>query len=274
LALLLAGHAGTAAGAEGCRKNDRDCVVSEGDQGRGAIVTKGASFPGVEADGDLGQVAQRHKGCTDCEWKLVPLCVATGQAPDLVCVGSTATCAAPDAVRYRVYLRRGGGPWVVQGTVCLGPTQRPVSTADVAEAVRTEVVKYLPDAHPSFQPGAGGIVNLPTIFSAGEPATITTPPFEVLGFTVVVTAQARWEWTFDAGVVRDFAVPGGTYPDASVSHTYATAGARQVSVTTYWRGRFTIDGAGPFPVPEPEVSKNAGPLPVPVREARSELVGG
>jgi hypothetical protein len=50
-------------------------------------------------------------------------------------------------------------------------------------------------------------VNLPTIFAAGEPASIQTESFDVLGFTVVVTAKARWEWTFDHGVTEPFDKP-------------------------------------------------------------------
>jgi hypothetical protein len=175
---------------------------------------------------------------------------------------------------FRVYLRRGDGPWVLQGTVCLGPTDRPPTVTDIGAVVRERVVNYLPDAHPSFQPRAGGIVNLPTLFASGEDPTLRTEAFDVLGFTVVVTASARWEWTFDRGVTETFSTPGGGYPDQSVSHTYPGPGQRQVSVTTSWRAQFTVNGEGPFAVPGPELTKTAGPFAVAVRAAHSELVGG
>ena len=76
------------------------------------------------------------------------------------------------------------------------------------------------------------------------------------------------------GVTEEFTKPGGRYPDDSVSWTYDKAGARDVSLTTYWKASFTVDGEGPFAVPGPEITKTAGPLTVPVREARSVLVGG
>ena len=60
----------------------------------------------------------------------------------------------------------------------------------------------------------------------------------------------------------------------SVAYTYADPGGRQVTVTTYWRASFTVNGEGPFQVPGAELSKTAGPIAVPVREARSELIGG
>ena len=174
----------------------------------------------------------------------------------------------------RVYMRIRAGPWQLIETICLGPGERPTSVADVGEEVREVVVNHLPDAAPSFQPAQGGVVNLPTIFAAGEPASIRTAPFDVLGFSVVVTATARWEWTFDDGVTKPFSEPGGVYPDDSVSWTYGGPGARDVSLTTYWKASFTVDGEGPFAVPGAEISKTAGPLAVPVREARSQLVGG
>jgi hypothetical protein len=202
-----------------------------------------------------------------------PACGDSGPI-EASCAGATVGCDDPEDLRYRVYLRRGDGPWVLQGTVCLGPGERPTSVSDIGAVVRERVVNYLPDAHPSFQPSAGGIVNLPTLFAAGESSTMRTEPFDVLGFTVVVTAAAHWEWTFEPGVTEAFTEPGGGYPDQSVTHTYGRPGDRQVSVITSWRAKFTVNGEGPFAVPGPELTKTAGPFTVPVREAHSELVGG
>jgi hypothetical protein len=67
-------------------------------------------------------------------------------------------------------------------------------------------------------------------------------------------------------------VPGGAWPDKSVSYTYGQPGTRQVSVTTTWQGQFMVDGLGPFPVNGPAVSQTSAPIAVPVREVRSELV--
>ena len=266
----------TPAVADHCNEaHDSNCIHTGGDQEDGSIVTSGVKFPGAEPGSDVFKASEKNKECKDCEWSVVPACMINGPGDaSVLCMGAVATCTDPTAIRYRVYMRQGGGPWVVQGTVCLGRNDRPPTVADVGQEIRTRVVNYLPDASPSFQPKAGGIVNLPTVFAAGEPESIRTEPFDVLGFTVVVTAKARWEWAFDDGVVKEFAKPGGAYPDTSVAHTYAGPGERAVSVTTFWRAEFTVDGEGPFQVPGPELSKTAGPMPVPVREARSELIGG
>lgn len=245
-----------------------------GDQANGSVVTTGVQFPGVAADSALGRATAENAKCTECEWTIAPACLQNGPTDDALCLGALDSCTDPAAVRYRVYMRIPPGPWQLVDTVCLGPGEKPASVADVGERVRELVVNYLPDAAPSFQPAQGGVVNLPTIFAAGEPRTMRTEAFDVLGFEVVVTATARWEWTFDDGVTKGFTEPGGRYPDDSVSWTYAGPGAREVSVTTYWTASFTVNGEGPFAVPGPEISKTAGPLSVPVREARSVLVGG
>jgi hypothetical protein len=246
-----------------------------GDQSAGSVVTSGAThFPHTSPDSPLGIAVDKVKDCTDCQWAVSPACLDSGPNDAALCAGATVGCDNPGDLRFRVYLRHGDGPWELVGTVCLGPTDRPTTVTDIGEVVRDRVVNYLPDAYPSFQPKAGGIVNLPTLFSAGEDPTLRTEPFDVLGFAVVVTASARWEWTFAPGVTQAFSEPGGGYPDQSVSHTYAGPGERRVSVTTYWRAQFTVNGEGPFAVPGPDLSKTAGPFTVAVRAAHSELVGG
>ena len=276
--LLIASPATPASADDPCAPGDIECSglpQTGGDQDSGSIVTTGDNFSGGQPGSEAIPGMQQNDDCPDCEWSIVPACLQNGpEESSVLCMGAVSTCEEPGELRYRVYLRRGGGPWMIQGTVCIGLEDRPPTVADVGQAIRTRVVNYLPDASPSFQPRAGGIVNLPTVFSAGEPAVMRTEPFDVLGFTVVVTAKARWEWAFDNGVVQEFDSPGGAYPDMSVAYTYETPGARDVTVTTYWRAEFTVNGDGPFSVPGGEISKTAGPMAVPVREARSELIGG
>lgn len=275
LALTLSPQ--TSALAATCELTDLDCQQkpnTSGDQGSGAVVTE-AEFPGDGDGGRLGRARAEAADCPECEWTIAPACLEGSPTEESACAGATQTCANPNAIRYRVYMRVDAtAPWQLIDTVCLGPGQRPPTVADVGRMVRERVVNYLPDADPSFQPPEGGLVNLPTIFAAGEPGSIRTEPFDVLGFQVVVTATARWEWTFDRGVTERFSEPGGAYPNDAVSFTYADPGPREVSVTTFWTASFTVDGEGPFAVPGPEISKTAQPVQVPVREARSVLVGG
>lgn len=276
LIACLLGVSGTStAVADGCPSWDIRCKpATSGDQGAGAVVTKGVQFPGVDSDSALGRATAANADCPNCRWLISPACVMNAPTEDAMCADAANACGVPGEIRYRVYLRVPPSPWQLVDTVCLGRDQRPASVADVGEAVRELVVNYLPDASPSFQPAQGGLVNLPTIFAAGEPGTIRTEAFDVLGFEVVVTARARWEWTFERGATEAFTEPGGAYPDRSVSYTYERPGSRDVSVTTYWKASFTVDGEGPFAVPGAEISKTVGPLDVPVRQASSQLVGG
>jgi hypothetical protein len=272
----LAFGLGSGSSAWACDTRDIHCSepTTTGNQDQESVETNGANFPEQKSDGDLASAVSESKGCKDCAWSVVPACMASGPVDSGVCAGAISGCPDPHDLRFRVYLRRGSGPWVFRGTVCLGPNDRPAPVRDVGGAVRERVVNLLPDAAPSFQPRGGGIVNLPTLFASGEPETLTTEPFDVLGFSIVVTARARWVWTFEPGATQTFHVPGGAYPDVSVSHTYADAGTRRVVLATLWEARFTVNGEGPFAVPGPAISKTAAPLTVPVREARSELVGG
>lgn len=264
-----------AADASDCGSNSFECVEARGDQDQGAVVTSGNGLPDVDLGDTLQEAVSKKRGCKDCDWSLVPSCLSSSaETSEIGCLGASTSCAIESELRFRVYMRKAGGPWMLQGSVCLGSGAQPASVADVGAAVRAEVVKYLPDARPTFQPADGGIVNLPTIFGAGEPRTITTEAFDVLGFTVVVTARARWEWSFDEAETKTFDDPGGSYPDMSVSHTYATPGTRRVTVTTFWRGKFTLNGDGPFVVPGPEISKTSAPIDVRVRESHAELVAG
>jgi hypothetical protein len=274
LAALLGMPASGSASGGGCPSWDVTCQpTTTGDQASGAVVTTGVQFPGISADSALGRATAANASCHDCQWTISPACIANGPSDDAMCQAAATACTAP-AVRYRVYLRHPGDPWQLVDTVCLGPDQKPASVADVGQLVRERVVNLLPDAAPSFQPADGGLVNLPTLFAAGQPRTFTTRSFDVLGFTVVVTATAHWDWTFEPGVTQGFDLPGGGYPDTDVSYTYAAPGTRGVVLTTSWDARFTVDGDGPFQVPGPQITKTVGPVQVPVREAHSVLVGG
>src|ERR1044072_4019798 len=263
VAILSALTAFPAAAGGGCSPLDYECQKDRAgpsaanDNEHKRVLTQAALWPHTSSDSKLGQASTANAGCTDCTWSLSPVCMNNGPGDDFMCMNAAQACPPP-GIFYTVYLRHGTGPWETVDTICLGPGEGPVPAADVADKVREVVVTYLPDAAPSFQPAQGGLVNLPTIFAAGEPEAVTTEPFQVLGFTVVVTATAHWDWTFDRGVQQGFDKPGGAYPNDDVSYTYASVGDRDVSLTTTWDATFTIDGGGPSPVPAAAVRQTVG----------------
>jgi hypothetical protein len=117
---------------------DGEDLGTEGNQADGSIVTTGVNFPNAEPGSDVFTSTKKNKNCKDCEWSIVPACLVNGpEDSGAMCMGAVATCTDPAAVRFRVYMRQGGGPWVIQGTVCLGPNDRPATVADVGQAIRT-----------------------------------------------------------------------------------------------------------------------------------------
>jgi hypothetical protein len=189
---------------------------------------------------------------------------------DSLCVGATATCPSGQ-IRYEVQLLRPEATEFVRvGSVCLGPNT-PRTPRQAAEQLRDRFLELLPDLQPSFQPAAGGLVNLPVIFAAGQPDAFQADGLALGPFDVDLRATPTWRWQFGDGALLDTDSPGGVWPDDSVAHTYREPGTAAVSVTTAWQGSFTIDGLGPFPISGPPVTQEAT-VEVPIREARSRLI--
>src|SRR5437899_923238 len=214
----------------------------------------------IPSDGYHGAEAVRHEAisCPGCSWKLTPACKQGADGADANCKGSLQTCP-PGRTRFDVFRMRPEDPaFRIVGSACLG-ANTPRTPAELVPDVRDQFIEYVPAAHPSYQPPTGAIVNLPTVFASGQPSSIGRKTFDLGGFEIVLTADARWTWHFDKGVDQTFGVPGGAWPDKSVSYTYGQPGTRQVSVTTTWQGQFMVDGLGPFPVNGPAVSQTSTP---------------
>lgn len=239
--------------------DDRDAI-------RGAILIPGDGFQGPPG------LRTEAATCVGCSWQTAPWCLDAEPGGDTMCLGALIGCPV-GSERYALFLRRPGEPTYTRvGSFCRGPGQ-PLTPSELVPEVRDRFIEYLPPQAPSYQPVGGALVNLAAVFSAGQSGTIGRPTFDLAGFEIALTAEAAWRWDFADGPVEVFAVPGGPYPDTSVSHVYRTPGQRTVTVTTLWAGDFTVDGLGPFPVEGPPVTQTAA-LPVLVREARAELVDG
>ncbi len=232
----------------------------------GAILIPAAGFVGDPAL--RGQAAD----CPGCSWQLAPWCKFTEPGGSAACLGAVIACPA-GSIRLAIFLRRPGETTFQQvGSFCQSSGQ-PLTPAQLIPDVRDRFLELLPPQSPSYQPAAGTLVNLPTIFAAGQPATIGQKQFDLAGFSIGLTATASWLWQWGDGSSAVFDTPGGPYPDQSVTHTYRAAGSRRVVVTTTWDGVFTVDGLGPFAVAGPPVEQSSA-LDVTVREARAQLVAG
>lgn len=261
LALCLIGCAlavGPARAADVHGDDERDVYV-----GTGGLLLPG----GVETDR-----RQQVASCSDCTWRLAAPCIRPahghafdGQSP---CLSVVRGCAAGQRL-LRSWFRGPAGPWREVGLVCMG-AGGPVTVAEVADAVHARAEHAVPSLEPARWPRAGLVVQLPVVFASGQPPGPQTWSPSILGRQVEVTAHPEWTWEFGDGAVFRTGKPGGPFPDASVAHVYRNAGPVTVVVSTRWTATFTVDGLGPFGVPEPISQRSA--FRVSVGEGRALIV--
>ena len=231
--------------------------------GTGGLLIPGDSFTGSDTD--------RHDiaACANCRWALVPVC-KQGQ-PGVGCGPAATSCPAGSRRMVVLLMRPPDTTWSTVGSYCVSGS--PVTVDDVAHQLSDVVLQRVPPLTPSFQPAGGTLVNLPAIFSSGQPARLDTRRFDLVGFGIVLDARASWHWDFGDGAAADTDDPGGAWPDRGVSHTYTQPGRLTVRVVSQWQGWFTVDGMGPFAVAGAPVTQTSGALPLVVHEARAVLVG-
>lgn len=255
-----------ASAADGCGLGCSIWGNDEANAVEGAILIAAAGFVGDPAL--RGQAAS----CPGCSWQLAPWCKFTEPGGTATCLGAVIACPA-GSIRLAIFLRRPGEAAFQQvGWFCQRPGQ-PLTPSQLIPDVRDRFIELLPPQSPSYQPATGTLVNLPTVFAAGQPVAIGQKQLDLVGFTIVITASAAWVWQFGDGTSGVFDSPGGPNPDMSVSHSYRAAGTPQVVLTTTWDGEFTVDGLGPFPVAGAPVTQST-PLQLTVREAHAQLVAG
>ena len=217
-----------------------------------------------------GGSRQEVAGCLDCEWRITRLCTKGEQASG-GCLHIDIGCPV-GTIPVRVWLRHADGDWIVVGRMCQGD-EPPRTVTDVGTDVRAEAEKILPALRVRVQPAGAALVRLPVVGRTGQPARgIRGADLSVLGLQVSLDARVRWRWDWDDGDPQWYADPGGRWPDAAVSHTYRTAGARTIEVIAVWRGQFTVEGLGPFTVPGAPLTQTEAVV-VEVREARAVLTG-
>ncbi len=232
--------------------------------GTGSLV-----IPSRGWQGDSGG-RQRAASCVDCSWKITRYCpkadFAAGKCR-LIRLG-----CPTGTMRVRVWLQRPGESWTFVGVTCQGAS-RPHTVAEVGEVVRGRAVALLPALRAAVQPANGALLGIPAVFRTGQPAAgIRGANLSVLDLAVRLDSRVRWRWSYGDDSAEWSAAPGGPWPDTSVSHRYTRAGMVIAQVRAVWRGRYMVDGLGPFVVPGPALTQDAA-IPILVQPARSHLVG-
>lgn len=241
---------------------DADTGVTA-DDGAGAFVIRsnvdGATGPGSGCP-----------GCAPATVIAVPVCVAGVQfaspQPGSGCLSWDGRC--PDDQEFVREWTAGAGVWIEGGVDCQDLGSVP-TVAQIGAGAADEVRRRVPRPTISTQPRSGALIRLPILLDSGQPQDSLRWRVTVLGVAVTVEASAHWQWTFDDGSRLDTGHSGSRWPDAAVSHTFASAGIHDIALTTEWQGTFTIPGLAPRPIPSGVTQTSR--VRVPVTEARAVL---
>ncbi|MBM3668771.1 MAG: hypothetical protein FJW97_01970 [Actinobacteria bacterium] len=232
-------------------------VVVEHDRyvGSHAIITSAA----------VDEASRRDlSSCDGCAWRFAAPCQADSGGN--TCTSVIRGCPAGREL-LRFWFAPRGRPWEDRGLVCLlGSEIVPVTR--LGSDVRDRFERRVPRQNPSCEPESGAVTQLPLVCQSGQPGPAPVWDESLLGVDVRVQSIPVWRWDFDPGARLETTSPGGAYPDMSVTHTYRTSGVRLIRVTTEWRGSYTADGLGPFPLP---AIRQVAEIPVIIGQARAVL---
>ncbi len=236
------------------------------DEGDRFVGSGGLVLPGTVGH----ETRQRVATCTGCRWQLADPCASSpDDGAHAACMSVTRGCARA-AQLLRVWLSEDGGvTWRDLGLVCI-PPGGPVTVAQVTTSVSDEFERSIPATGLTFQPRRGVLPYLPVIFHSTQPSDLPPSEHVINGVRVTLYPRPSWTWEFGDGASLLTTIPGSTYPDLTVSHTYSRGGRMQVRVTTSWNATYMIDDLGPFQVSLPVTQTATATLPV--GQARAVLV--
>jgi PKD domain len=94
----------------------------------------------------------------------------------------------------------------------------------------------------------------------------------LLGLAVRVRATpVEYRWDFGDGGELVTADPGAAYPDLRTTHTYAASGRRVITLSTVYRGEYSVAG-GPWVPVDGTATVSSLPVPLQVLATRNHLV--
>ena len=169
----------------------------------------------------------------------------------------------------RAWLARPGADFEPVGLFC--PHDGEVtSVADMSTRIRGDIVEKVPPLSPACLPARGAVVGIDLHCRSGQSSARLGWSTTVVGHAVLAEASATWSWAFEqrarAGVstptatrewVHAVGFPGGVYPDRGIRQAFTDVGRHLVRVQSAWRGRYWVDGLGPFDVQDPVRQEHA-----------------
>jgi PKD domain len=207
--------------------------------------------------------------CIGCTYRWTSVCDPT--VANAACGAFVGACP-PGFVMETLVINNPALPNPTLGvTECRSATG--ATPAQVRQAAVDAFSQLLTTAHPTQQPGGGSLVNLPTLFATNTPQTQTFNE-TLLGVPVTLNVQASWTWDFGDGTTVVSTIPGGQYPDTSLSHIYLAARQYTIQLTTNWTGTFSMAGGVAAAIPGGSIPRVSNPFALDVHEARGVLVTG
>lgn len=211
----------------------------------------------------------------------VPACTGNdpnSQGADAFCAEAALPC--PDGeLLYWIYQAPAtaapGSGWSQVGQRCQSIRESDSGRVEFPGFTQADFQRLpLPAGRPVIEPGNGyTLVGVPTnVYADAEPVTLGT---SLLGFPVQVRATpSRYEWEFGDGSGHGpTSDPGSPYPELSITHEYAAAGAYPVTLVTYYVGEYSVAG-GPWLPIVGEAAVRSDPVTVEALAGRNQLVAG
>ncbi len=201
--------------------------------------------------------------CRGCGWKLTVACVP---GPGNYCDAGIRAC--PGLIDHmRVWFRPLDGDWEEVGRICL--TNYEVTTVqDLESSISETFARYVPEQAARCWPLQGAVTNLPLICQSGQPPEGVSWKIPIAGFTVAISTTPSWSWNFHGSLLFSRSA-GGSFPNMDISHTFSTAGRKDVSVTTSWSGVFSIDSMDSVPIERELIQRSS--IPVTIGQAMARL---
>lgn len=193
--------------------------------------------------------------CVGCRWKVTAPCLRDDEHGDAGCRGTILGCPQGREIS-RAWLARPGQDFEPVGLFC--PSDGEVtSVADATVRVSGQFARNIPPLSVKCAPERGVVVGIPLHCRSLQPSAQVSWVDSIAGYSVHTSAVATWHWDFQqflpsgamAGQWSHVAhQPGADYPGIGVRQGFTVAGMHQVDVRAHWRGTFTVDGLGPFPI--------------------------
>jgi len=119
------------------------------------------------------------------------------------------------------------------------PVAKVITTA---LSLSDQITRLLPGSNILYQPKSDAVTGVPVYFWS-DTNSLFQVATTILGVGVNVIMNPTFVWDFGDGTTFTTTSAGGPYPDATVTHTYKTAGTYTIKLTISWVGSWAAQGA-------------------------------